>query len=100
MDLYKRLFPTNPDVQNIAVHLFRAALGDYATGNLTQQDMVDFWALDDESETHLNKICDLIDSKVWLEKVAFFVDFENVLILAEGKVKYLNSSDFAERIGL
>jgi hypothetical protein len=99
-DLFDRLFPTEPGVHNIPVHYFRAALGDYATGNTTRAEIITHWELDADAQTDLNALCDAIDAKTALGKAAFLLELHDVMMIAEAGAKYTTKSSFRTRLGL
>ncbi len=49
--LFERL--SHPESGKISIHGFMAALGEYARGEIAQQDIVDFWKLDAGEESEL-----------------------------------------------
>ena len=100
-DLFDRLFPDDPAVENIAVHYFFSALVDYAAGETTRAQIITFWALDAEAQTDLNTLCDAIDAKpTTTEKMVFGTELHAVLMFAEAGAKYTTKTAFKTRLGL
>ena len=50
-DLFERLFPTDTETGNIAVHAFMAAITDYIAGETTRAQITAVWSLDAEAQT-------------------------------------------------
>jgi hypothetical protein len=99
-DLFDRLFPADPGVENVPVHYFRAALGDYATGNTTKAEIIAFWSFDADAQTDLSALCDAIDAKTPLGKAAFLLELHDVMMIAESGTKYITKAAFKTRLGL
>lgn len=99
-DLYERLFEPEAGVANIAVHYFRAALGDYATGNTTRTEIVAYWSLDTEAQTDLDVLLAVIDAGTAIQKVAFLLELHDVLMITEAGAKYQTKAEFKTRMGL
>lgn len=97
-DLFDRLYPPDPDTRAISPHYLRAALGDYATGNTTRQQIIDYWLLDAEAQADLGFLCDAIDGKTALEKAQFLLELHDVMMIAEAGAKYTTKSAFRERL--
>jgi len=99
-DLYERLFEPEEGVENIAVHYFRAALGDYATGNTTRAEIVGYWSLDTEAQTDLDVLLTRIDAAPNLGKAIFLLELHDVLMITEAGAKYQTKALFRTRMGL
>jgi len=99
-DLYERLFEPEEGVENIAVHYFRAALGDYATGNTTRAEIVGYWSLDTEAQTDLDVLLIRIDAAPNLGKAIFLLELHDVLMITEAGAKYQTKALFRTRMGL
>lgn len=101
MDLFDRLFPADPEEENIAVHYFFSALVDYAAGETTRQQIISYWNLDTEAQVDLNALCDHIDSLATpVAKMAFGTELHAVLMFAEAGAKYTDKANFRARLGL
>ena len=99
-DLFDRLFPTDGS-ENIAVHYFYSAIVDYAAGETTRQQIIDYWALDAEAQADLNTLCDAVDALSGkANKLAFGAELHAVLMFAEAGAKYTTKSAFRARLGL
>lgn len=98
-DLFDRLFDEDIE-ENIAVHYFRAALGDYATGNTTRAQIISFWSLDAEAVTDLDVLLTRIDSSGNLGKAIFLLELHDVMMIAEAGAKYQTKAEFKTRLGL
>lgn len=98
-DLFDRLFPSD-DTSNIPVHSFRAAVGDYAAGHTTCQEIITYWALDAGAQADLNVLCNTIDAETALGKAAFLLQLHDVLMIAEEGAKYTTKAALRERMGL
>lgn len=99
-DLYDRLFDPVAGEGNIAVHYFRAALGDYATGNTTRAQIVGYWNLDTEAQVDLDVLLARIDAASALGKAAFLIELHDVMLITEAGAKYQTKADFRTRMGL
>ena len=100
-DLFDRLFPSDPDVDNIAVHYFFAALVDYAAGETTRAQIINYWSLDTAAQTDLNALCDHIDGLSNLTaKMAWGTELHAVLMFTESGAKYNTKQAFRTRLGL
>jgi hypothetical protein len=100
-DLFDRLYPTDPSEENISVHYLFAALVDYAMGETTRQQIIDYWLLDTEAQADLDILCDAIDAlSSTVAKLSFATELHAVMQLAEGGAKYNTKSAFATRLGL
>jgi uncharacterized membrane protein len=99
-DLYERLFDPVEGEENVAVHYFRAALGDYATGNTTRTEIVNYWSLDTEAQTDLDVLLGEIDSSNALQKAVFLLELHDVLMITEAGAKYQTKDLFKARLGL
>ena len=100
-DLFDRLFPADQNIDNIAVHYFFAALVDYASGETTRAQIVNYWMLDVDAEADLDVLCDAIDALgTPLAKIAFGTELHAVLMFAEGGAKYNTKAEFRTRLGL
>lgn len=100
-DLFDRLFPDDPNVENIAVHYFFSALVDYAAAETTRAQIIAYWLLDAEAQTDLNVLCDAIDVLPTLtQKMAFGTELHAVLMFAEAGAKYTTKETFKTRLGL
>jgi hypothetical protein len=100
-DLFDRLFSPDPDVGNIAVHSFHAAIVDYGAGETTRQQIIDYWALDSEAQTDLGALCDAIDALVGkVEKLTFGAELHAVMLMTEQGAKYTSKTAFKTRLGL
>jgi len=99
-DLFDRLYLSSPNDASIGVHYFRAAMGDYATGHSTRQEIIGHWALDAEAQADLNVLCDHVDSLSVLGKAGFLLELHDVLMIAEEGAKYTTKAAFRARLGL
>lgn len=99
-DLYERLFEPVEGEENIAVHYFRAALGDYATGNTTRTEIVNYWSLDTEAQVDLDVLLAEIDAASALGKAAFLIELHDVMMITEAGAKYQTKALFKARLGL
>lgn len=99
-DLYERLFEPVGGEENIAVHYFRAALGDYATGNTTRAEIVAYWSLDAEARVDLDVLLARIDAATNLGKATFLLELHDVLNITEAGAKYQTKAEFKTRLGL
>ena len=98
-DLFDRLFPA--EGENIPVHYFFSALVDYATGNTTRVQIVNYWSLDAEAEADLDTLCDAMDAEVGrANKLVFGTELHAVLMFAEAGAKYATKAAFVARLGL
>ena len=97
--LFERFFPTDPDVENIAVHAFQAALIDYGTGYTTRLQITNHWSLDSESAAQLDVLCDAVDGMAAMQKVVFASELHAVLLIASAGVKYTTEEPFHARLG-
>ena len=96
-DLYDRLFVED---DNIAVHSFRAAVGDYAAGHTTRAQIVGYWSLDTEAQTDLDVLLAEIDAGTNLQKALFLLQLHDVLMITEEGAKYQTKAEFVARLGL
>ncbi len=98
--LYDRLFVKAEagEYSSIAVHEFYSALVDVAAGASTKSQIVAAFNLDAFAEAELDLLVTAYlasgDKNQWLQEL------HAVMILAEGGVKYTDSSSFAIRMGL
>ena len=99
-DLYDRLFDPDEGEGNIAVHYFRAALGDYATGNTTRAQIVGYWSLDAEAQVGLDVLLARIDASTNLGKAVFLLELHDVMLITEAGAKYQTKALFKARMGL
>ena len=99
-DLYDRLFDEDSEIGNIAVHSFRAALGDYATGNTTRAQIVNYWNLDASAQVDLDVLLARIDSFNNLQKAGFLLELHDVMLITEEGAKYQTKAEFKTRMGL
>ena len=100
-DLFDRLFPAEANTENIPVHYFFAALVDYAAGETTRQQMINYWAMDSEAQADLNALCDHIDGLSGLgAKLTFALELHAVFMFAEAGAKYTSKVDFRTRLGI
>lgn len=100
-DLFDRLFPSDPDVDNIAVHYFFSALVDYGAGETTRTQIINYWSLDTEAQADLNVLCNHVDGLSGVTaKMAFGTELHAVLMFAEAGAKYNTKSTFRARLGL
>jgi hypothetical protein len=100
-DLFDRLFPTDPNEENIAVHYFFAAMVDYAYGETTRAQIIAYWSLDSEAQADLNVLCDAVDALPGtIAKVSFATELHSVMMFAEAGAKYNTKATFAARLGL
>jgi len=99
-DLFDRLFPTDPDEENVAIHSFRAAMGDYAAGYTTRAEITNYWGLDTDAQADLNVLCDALDGMAALPKAGFLLELHDVLMIAEEGAKYTTKAEFRTRLGL
>lgn len=97
-DLFDRIF--DDDETKIAIHSFRAALGDYSTGDTTRTEIVNYWTLDSEAQIDLDVLLAAIDSKTDLQKAQFLLELHDVLMIAEEGAKYTTKATFKVRLGL
>ena len=98
-DLYDRLFDRE-EPNPIAVHSFRAALGDYAAGHTSRGEIVGYWSLDAEAQTGLDILLAEIDGGTALDKAIFLLQLHDVMLLTEEGAKYQTKAEFATRMGL
>lgn len=100
-DLFDRLFPTDPDADNIPVHHFFSALVDYAAGYTTRAQITAYWNLDADAQVDLNTMCDHIDGlPSAIAKVAWGTELHAVLMFSEAGAKYNTKATFRTRLGL
>ena len=102
-DLFERLFPRLAgieDLENISIHSFRAALGDYATGNTTRAQIVNYWSLDTDAQTDLDVLLAEIDAGNSAARVRFLVELHDVMLITEEGAKYQTKAEFRTRMGL
>jgi hypothetical protein len=101
-DLFDRLYPDRSveTAIKIPVHSFRAALGDYATGNTSRAEIVNYWNMDSEAQTDLDVLLVAIDSKTALQTAEFLLELDSVMIIASEGAKYTVKSEFRTRLGL
>lgn len=100
-DLFDRLFPTDSNEENIAVHYLFSALVDYAYGQTTRAQIIAYWSLDVDVQADLTVLCDAIDALVGnVAKVAFATELHAVMMFAEAGAKYDTKATFAARLGL
>ncbi len=99
-DLYDRLFEPEEGETNIAVHYFRAALGDYTMGHTTRAEIVNYWSLDTEAQVDLDVLLAKIDSSANLGKAVFLLELHDVLMITEAGAKYQTKASFRTRLGL
>jgi len=98
-DLFDRLFPESGE--NVAVHYFFAAIVDYAAGETTRQQIVNWWSFDSEAEANLDVLCDAIDDlNKKTDKLAFGEELHAVMMFAEAGAKYTTKAAFKARLGL
>ena len=98
-DLYERLFDRE-EPNPIAVHSFRAALGDYATGNTTRGEIVGYWSLDAEAQVDLDILLAALDAAGALGKASFLLQIHDVMLITEEGAKYQTKAEFKARMGL
>ena len=99
-DLFDRLFPGD-ETEKIAVHYFFSALVDYATGDTTRVQIVNYWSLDAEAEADLDVLCDAVDAESGkANKMAFGTELHAVMMFAEAGAKYTTKTAFKTRLGL
>jgi hypothetical protein len=96
-DLFDRLF-TEPD--NIPIHSFRAALGDYAAGETIRSEIVNYFNLDAEAQTDLDVLLGQIDGSNNIQKALFLLQLHDVMMIAEEGAKYTTKAEFKTRLGL
>ena len=100
-DLFDRLFPSGETEPNIPVHAFMAAVTDYVAGYTTRNQIIGVWTLDAEAQADLNKFCDALDALgTKLNKIAFALELDAVMLLAEAGMKYTTKADFKTRLNL
>ena len=99
-DLYDRLFNPDEGVSNIAVHYFRAALGDYTMGHTTRAEIVNYWSLDTDAQADLDVMLAEIDAGTNIQKVIFLLNLHDVLMITEAGAKYQTKAEFVARMGL
>ena len=101
-DLYDRLFPAevDPIEPRIAVHYFRAALGDYARGFTTRAQIVGYWSLDAEAQVDLDVLLARIDGGNASQVVIFLLELHDVLMITEAGARYQTKALFKTRMGL
>jgi len=101
LDLFDRLFPTDLDQDNIAVHYLFAALVDYAAGHTTRAQITNYWSLDASAQADLDVLCTHIDGLPNLiAKLAWGTELHAVLMFAEAGAKYNTKTSFRTRLGL
>jgi hypothetical protein len=100
-DLFDRLFSDDPEIGNIAVHSFHAAVVDYGAGETTRQQIIDYWDLDTEAQSDLSTLCDVIDALSGkVEKLTFGTELHAVCLMVEQGAKYTTKTTFRTRLGL
>ena len=101
-DLFDRLFPTNSEVtEKISIHQFIAATTDYVAGYTTRAQVIAAWTLDAEAVVDLDVLLTAVDALGTLaEKLRFVAEFDAVMLLAEGELKYTTKIAFKARLGL
>lgn len=99
-DLFDRLFLVDPDTENVAVHYFRAAIGDYVAGYTTRQQIIDWWELGAAAQADLAVLCDDLDSRTVLERAVRLIEIHDVLLFVEAGAKYTTKTSFKNRLGL
>ena len=100
-DLFDRLFPSDPAQVNIAVHYFFSALVDYAAGETTRAQIINYWSLNADAQVDLNALCDHIDAlPTSTAKMAWGTELHAVLMFAEAGAKYNTKAAFKTRLGL
>lgn len=99
-DLYDRMFNPVSGVENIAVHYFRAAMGDYTRGYTTRAEIISYWQLDAEATSDLDVLLARIDSANNLGKAVFLLELHDVLMITEAGAKYQTKAEFKTRMGL
>ncbi|MBU2180891.1 MAG: hypothetical protein KJ930_15800 [Gammaproteobacteria bacterium] len=100
-DLFERLFPGGEIEPNIPVHAFTAAITDYVAGHTTRNQIIGVWSLDAEAQADMNKFCDAIDLLgTKINKIAFALELDAVMLLAEAGMKYTTKADFKTRLNL
>ena len=101
MDLFERLFPTDTETGNIAVHAFMAAITDYIAGETTRAQITAAWSLDAEAQVDLTALYNHIDGlSTKADKVVFALEFDAVMLLAAHGLKYTTKSVFKTRLGI
>lgn len=99
-DLFDRLFPTGEGA-NIPIHEFVAALTDYAAGETTKTQIINYYGLDTDAQTDLTALTDAIDALTGkTNKVAFILELDAVMLMAAHGAKYTTKSAFKTRMGL
>jgi len=99
-DLFERLFPSSAEQDNIPVHTFRAAMGDYAAGYTSRNEIVACWDLDIEAQADLDVLLSKINGLTALGKAAFLLELHDVMMIAEAGAKYTTKATFRVRLGL
>jgi hypothetical protein len=100
-DLFDRLFPADASEKNISAHYFFSALVDYAAGETTRQQIIDWWTLDTDAQADLNALCDQIDAiSGATNKMAWGTELHAVLMFVEAGAKYTTKAAFRTRLGL
>ena len=100
-NLYERLFPDDNLGNNISVHLFTAAVVDYAAGQTTRQEIITHFALDASAQTDLTALLDTLDAQGGTaNKLLWIIQFDSVNIMAEQRAKYRTRAAYAQRLGI
>lgn len=98
-DLFDRMFGEDND---IAVHYFRGALGDYSGGGTSRAEIITMFSLDLSAELQLDSILNEIDSLPpgGPKKSLYLLELHDVFLLAEAGLKYNTLAEFEIRLGL
>jgi hypothetical protein len=100
-DLFERLFPSDPEVENIPVHGMHAAIVDYMAGETTEAQIIAVWSLDSEAQTDLSAWLATVDGLSGLDqKLRYVAESDAVMKLCELGLKYTTKSAFKTRLGI
>ncbi len=100
-DLFDRLFDQAFSDEGIAVHSFRAAVGDYVAGYTTRNQIVAWWAMDSEAQADLDALLATVDAiPTMVGKVSWVLQLHDVMLISEEGAKYTTKSDFKTRLGI
>ena len=99
--LYERFFPVDDSIERLPVHAFVAMLAEYARGKKTEEDIINTFTLDTETQSDLSVMISDIDAySVDGDKMLYIRGIRDVLYLAEIGTAYNTQTEFNDRLGL
>ena len=85
MALIDKLFPDDPDDDNLPIHNFLASLHLWTRGKVTRANVISAWSLETADETQLDMLKTKFDSLTGANKWMWYEDLKAVLYLLEAQ---------------